>query len=161
MSESNNNPYDALRITCADSKRTKIALEQYHDALRRLDLGTFPVKEGSVVFRVINGLRVGRSSAGLKIGDQVTSRYATPHPDAVRAIIAANDGDQTILDGSPFDPYQRIAVISVDSFEIPWPDVTHGVFGDRDQVIVTGTVKEILTPNEFFEKCDQDDSDCP
>lgn len=146
------NPYKPFLGDSEDNPRLRQALQDYEDTLRQIAEGTFPVKKGSKVFRVINGLKVGRSSTGLIAGEVATKNYATPHASAIEQILSANDLDQFYYDGSPHDPYQRVAVITVEEFEVPKPDITHQSAQDRDQVIVTGTVEEILKPEEFFSK---------
>ncbi|MFW5704118.1 MAG: hypothetical protein ACOCXQ_04720 [Patescibacteria group bacterium] len=127
------------------------AYEQYADALRRVKEGSSPVKRGSKVFRVVGGLKVGSANQDILIGSQVEHKYATPYTDSVMAIMQSNDRDYYYHTRDPFDPFQVIIIIEVEDFEIPKPDLTHGLFADIDQVVVNGMIVEILTPNEFID----------
>jgi|GEM_PF-7072034 len=144
--------YEAYEADPSEQPGMAEAMQEYEDALRRLNEGTFPVSEGTMVFRVINGLKVGSRTPSLEEGDIVTDNYATPYAASVAEIMRLNDIDENLRTHNPYDNYQRVALINVEKFEIPKPDITHKPGIDRDQVIVSGTVLEVLTPNEFISR---------
>ena len=123
--------------------------KQYRETLERFEKGTFPVTEGSIVFRVVNGCKLGRFDGIPNTGDRVEDKYATPHPYCVRDIFAQNDYWQLVEDGSPQDMEQIVVLVKVDSFRIPEPDRTHDLTGDKDQVVVSGEVIGVTTPAKF------------
>jgi hypothetical protein len=145
-------PYTPFEGDFEQNPQMKEALVDYENSLKQLAEGTFPVKKGSHVFRVINGYFIGSNTPILHPGDKIANNYATPHANAVEIMFGLNDREQSYYDGSPFDNYQRVAVVEVDEFSIPKPDITHIGGADKDQVMVTGEVKEVLTPNEFIGK---------
>ena len=139
------------KVIARDEARLNESWKQYEINKQCVKDGTFPVKKGSLVFRVVGGFTVG-SSGPLEEGANVVGKYASPHVDAIAALLHYNDQQQQIYDGSLYDNIQRIAVVRVDDFTIPKPDISHSLAGDRDQVVVSGKVVEVLGLGDFFAK---------
>ena len=136
-------------------RRNKERIEEswrcYYKNLKEVEDGTFIVKKGGLVFRVVGGMTLG-SGQKPQIGDHIKNLYATPHPEAIEAIMNYNDKQQYYYDRSSFDSCQSIVVIKVDDFEISKPDITYDSATDTDQVVVSGEVVETLDSQDFFNK---------
>lgn len=110
-----------------------------------------PETEQKIVFRVVNGLRMGQRASTLH--DQVENMYATPHPWCVRNIIRYNDEQEQLRTGNPYDTLQYVVAIQVLTYHHPRPDHTFDPKTDTDEVVVDqGKVVEVIELNDFLRR---------
>lgn len=138
-------------------ERIEKAWTRYEENKKAVEEGRFIVKKGSLIFRVVAGIRMGGPEVP-EVGTTLEEVYATPHPACIRHIIEYNDQHQSYHDGSQFDHSQQVAVIKVESFHIPEPDISYDPATDLDEVVASGVVLKILNPEDFFARYGTDDA---